>query len=192
MKRRVTLSGPLDSYTAFCNQLERCPHCARQFRRDLLQAHRKGCAARSKSGKFVPLARTSSPPHGSVNKGLRAAPRPLLKDLNASQMDSNMHFRAPPQPPPPISATFLLSAGLLRPAEPQLQALESLAVRQIYAVNSDRRVYEALREAMAEPKEMELWHGTSWQCVSQLKALLSKPCSSIFQGLRVMKPKKTP
>ena len=50
----------------------------------------------------------------------------------------------------------------------QLPALEGLAVQQIYAVNSDLRVYEALREAMAVPKEINLWHGTSWHCVEKI------------------------
>eukprot|EP00930_Biecheleria_cincta_P030316 TRINITY_DN20994_c0_g1_i1.p1 TRINITY_DN20994_c0_g1~~TRINITY_DN20994_c0_g1_i1.p1 ORF type:complete len:614 (-),score=128.49 TRINITY_DN20994_c0_g1_i1:61-1872(-) len=48
-RRSICASGPpaaaVNAYNAFCNQLERCPSCARQFRPELLEAHCKVCCA---------------------------------------------------------------------------------------------------------------------------------------------------
>eukprot|EP00931_Biecheleriopsis_adriatica_P034307 TRINITY_DN19822_c0_g1_i1.p1 TRINITY_DN19822_c0_g1~~TRINITY_DN19822_c0_g1_i1.p1 ORF type:complete len:579 (-),score=108.18 TRINITY_DN19822_c0_g1_i1:24-1760(-) len=88
MPRRRSPASPssppiaaVNAYSAFCNQLERCRGCARQFRPELLPAHEKACFGKAKkpqrrststgaaspaaaawgSGKPSPAARSTTP-----------------------------------------------------------------------------------------------------------------------------------
>ncbi|CAJ1328035.1 unnamed protein product [Effrenium voratum] len=189
-RRRVTLAGPpaaaIDSYSAFCSQLERCANCSRQFRREVLATHERSCGEptrRPRRAATSPMVRSTRSTSNSLSF------TPPTRDGNSSGPNSPAVAKsqsvrlkwAPEVGCKEPSCALLLELGLISHPAPEEEArlrrqlsdrLPDAKVVGVYATNAQEHVYGALRAAMAqhgaEPEERELWHGTSWAFVSKI------------------------
>lgn len=184
-RRRVTLAGAppaaINSYAAFCSQLERCSFCSRQFRREVLPSHEQSCSAGQPR---VARAATSPMPRArsTSTQGLAFTPPARSRDSVAtSSLRLKWTPNGPSDSPQGSTTKSLLETGLIsvaseedqRQLRAELEPLEpEIQVTGIFAtVGTQRSVYDALKSSLAEGRDLEelqLWHGTSWAFIPKI------------------------
>ncbi|CAE7722715.1 Parp10 [Symbiodinium sp. CCMP2456] len=173
-----------NSFNAFCNQLQRCPVCQRQFKPEVLAAHQKRCVQEPQIP--APVRRTAKSPPSSPSTTKRrshSGQPPALSFTPPSRgSPSQASFRLRWSPEEGISETsYLQDSGLIARATPDVEAriCKELAgrfhgrVAGVYTASLvQQSVYDALKDTMTHedqiPEERDLWHGTSWSFVPKI------------------------
>ncbi|CAE7566228.1 Parp14 [Symbiodinium natans] len=185
------------SFNAFCNQLQRCTVCQRQFKPEVLAAHQKRCTSQVQAVPVpIPIRRTAtSPPRRTAERRSRSQSQSLSftppsrrstgTPGNTSKSSNTPSFRlkwpegslGSPGASLPLS---LLDSGLIsRVADEANEAriceklgdLKPRLVGVYAATLVQQNVYDALKATMMRdglPEERELWHGTSWSFVPKI------------------------
>ncbi|CAK0883184.1 unnamed protein product, partial [Prorocentrum cordatum] len=168
------------AFRSFCEQLERCPGCQRQFRPEVLRSHRERCppCQRPPGARPSQLVRSTgrrhsqpvpaAAPRASFAPPARGAPAPKASTPDAEVCTSEAL----------LAKGLLLAAGeedaaaLRAELELSLPGAEFVSAFQVAGPAVSSGVYEALRASMQDcggggpPAERELWHGTAWAAVS--------------------------
>lgn len=172
-----------NSFNAFCNQLQRCPVCQRQFKPEVLAAHQKRCVQEPSIP--APLRRTAkSPPSSpSTKRRSHSGQPPALSFTPPSRgLPSQASFRLRWSPEEGLSETSrLLDSGLIACATSEVEArickeLTERFHRRVAGTYTaslvQQSVYDALKATMTHddqmPEERDLWHGTSWSFVPKI------------------------
>lgn len=185
--KRSSKSSPTDKTTTASRQAKECPKCKNSFKPHLFRGHLKQCSGTTSSqqlnGKIVDNAKAQQPGLGHAGK---TVPK-VAAAVNASR------GKSPPPCPPmslgdsesQLSSAILLARGCILPAssyqESQLRAEfaaalpDAVFVRAFKVMHEQSTMYYALRSTMqtrlpgsSPPRELELWHGTSWANVPEI------------------------
>ena len=178
-----------NSFNAFCNQLQRCPGCQRQFKPELLATHQKRCVSQVAAPTVRRVA--TSPPRGTAERRSRSNQShqslsftpPSRGSPSSPQTSATPSFRLRWCPEGFLpGASWLLDSGIISPTTGEAEARISTELREripglrvagVYATNLvQHSVYDALKATMSQndaaPEERELWHGTLWSFVPKI------------------------
>lgn len=186
-KRSSKSSPTAKAARASCQQAKECPKCKTNFKPHLFREHLKHCSETSSPqqprGKIMDFARAQQPGLGLAGKTVPKAAAAVCASRGKSP---------PPCPPKSLgdnetqlSSAILLARGCIFPAssyqESQLRAEfatalpDAVFVRAFKVMHEQSNMYYALRSTMQTrlpgsppPRELELWHGTSWVNVPEI------------------------